>query len=63
MTEIEVETWCSKKRYVVKLLLECEEEAKGEIVEGKPLHCSEENWCSKGELCLLNALRIETRRR
>ena len=63
MVEIEVETWCSKKRRTVALLLECDCEPKGELVEGKPTHCSDEGTCSKGALCLLNALRIETRRR
>ena len=61
--EVEVETWCSKKRHMEIILLECDREPKGELVDGKPIHCSDEKVCSKGELCLLNALRIETRRR
>ena len=63
--EVEVTTWCSKKRMMIFLMLECDREPKGEIVNGKPIHCSDESQCLNyldGE-CLLNALRIETKRR
>jgi hypothetical protein len=63
--EVEIETYCSKKKRQVLLILQSNHEQKGDIVEGKPVHCNFENVCSKDppELCLLNALRIETRRR
>lgn len=61
--EVEVETWCPKKRRMEIIMLECDAEPRGSLAEGKPVHCIDENHCSKGDECLLNALRIETRRR
>lgn len=64
MIDVEIETWCSKKRRVELIMLSCEEkDAVGLLVKGKPARCSDEATCSKGDLCLLNALSIESGRR
>lgn len=60
---VDVETWCRKKRRIVLICLENEREQKGDVVEGKPVHCQLESMCTRGDSCLLNALRIETRRK
>jgi len=60
---VDVETWCRKKRRMVLICLDSEREQKGDVVEGKPVHCQLESGCSRGDSCLLNALRIETRRK
>jgi len=63
--EVEIETYCPKKKSQVLLILQSNSEQTGDIVEGKPIRCNFENACSKQppEQCLLNALEIETRRR
>lgn len=60
---VDVETWCPKKKQVVLICLDNEREQKGDVVEGKPVHCQFESVCTRGDSCLLNALRIETRRK
>jgi hypothetical protein len=55
------------------IILECDREPKGTIAEGKPIRCIDEGVCrsmgdlclegDESDLCLLNALKIETRRR
>ena len=63
MIDVEIETWCSKKRKVEVLSLNCEErDCLGDIVSGIATMCSEEKMCSKGVLCMLN-LRIQTHKR
>lgn len=64
MIDVEIETWCSKKRSVELILLSCEEkDAVGMLVRGKPTACCDMEHCSKGVDCLLNALSIETNRK
>lgn len=61
--EVKIETYCQVSGHVELLVLECENEPKGEIVEGKPSYCARQNQCGRAINCLLRALRIETRRR
>jgi len=62
--EVEVTTWCSEKREMVRLTLENNEPFKGEIVKGKPVFCRKQLTCDKkgAERCFLNAIAIETKR-
>lgn len=66
MSEIyteEVETFCSKKRGQVLILLRTSQEPKGGMITGVPESCNCEVGCSKGELCLLKANLITTGRK
>ena len=66
MSEIyteEVETFCSKKRCQVLILLRTSEQPKGNLISGVPESCNFQGVCSKGPLCLLEANRITTTRR
>ena len=63
MIDVEIETWCSKKKRMKLIMLMCEEkDTVGMLVKGKPSACSDMLTCSKGKMCLLNALSIETNR-
>ena len=59
----DVETFCSKKRCQVLILLRTSQEPKGGMITGVPDSCNCEVGCSKGELCLLKANRLTTRRK
>ena len=65
--QVEIETWCSKKRRVELIILECrEEDARGELVKGKPVECGDQATCSgvrSDPRCLLNCVSMETRRK
>lgn len=58
-----VETFCSKKRRQVLILLRTSEQPKGDLITGAPESCNFQGACSKGLLCLLEANRITTTRR
>jgi hypothetical protein len=59
----EVETFCSKKRGQVLILLRTSQEPTGSMITGVPLSCSSEVGCSMGVLCLLKANLITTGRK
>ena len=61
----DVETFCSKKRRQVLILLRTSQEQapRGNTITGVPVSCNFEGVCSKGELCLLKANQITTRRK
>lgn len=64
MPTVEIETFCRVTRTQVLILLENETEQKGEIVEGRPINCHFRTMChSTNPDCLLNCLRIESRRK
>lgn len=64
---VDVETWCSAFRVVVRLTLASNNprDVSGLVVSGKPIHCNFEGICNKKDdaFCMLKSLRIETRRR
>lgn len=59
----DVETFCSKKRSQVLILLRTSQEPKGGMITGVPESCNCEVGCGKGVLCLLNARQITTGRK
>jgi hypothetical protein len=59
----EVETFCSKKRGQVLILLRTSQEPTGNTITGVPESCNSESGCSKGVLCLLKANQITTGRK
>jgi len=59
----DVETFCSKKRNQVLILLRTSQEPKGDMITGVPESCNSESGCSKGVLCLLKAKQITTGRK
>jgi hypothetical protein len=59
----DVETFCSKKRGQVLILLRTSEQPKGDMITGVPESCNFEVGCGKGALCLLKANRLTTGRR
>jgi len=62
--DVAIETFCSIKHETVKIILKCKpEDAKGELVTGKPYTCQHEATCLEGDRCLLKALQITTRRK
>lgn len=66
MSEIyteEVETFCSKKRGQVLILLRTSQEPTGGMITGVPESCNCQDGCSKGALCLLKANQITTGRK
>lgn len=62
---VDVETWCSAKKQVVKITLQCSKKPIGDVVKGKPVYCFHEQNCQFKHryLCLLSAIAIETKRR
>jgi hypothetical protein len=59
----DVETFCSKKRGHVLILLRTSQEPKGNMISGVPESCNCEVGCSKGALCLLKARQMTTGRK
>lgn len=59
----EIETFCSKRRAQVVILLRTSEQSKGDMITGVPESCNFQGVCSKGVFCLLKADRITTTRR
>ena len=63
-TEVAIQTFCSIKHEKVTIILKCKpEQAKGELVTGKPYTCEHMATCLKGDRCLLQALELTTRRK
>jgi len=58
-----IETFCSKKRGQVLILLRTSEQSKGDMITGVPESCNSESDCSKGALCLLKARQMTTGRK
>jgi hypothetical protein len=56
----DVETFCSKKRSQVLILLRTSQVPTGNTITGFPMSCNCEVACSKGALCLLKAKQITT---
>ncbi|MGD0072514.1 MAG: hypothetical protein ABSB71_13255 [Candidatus Bathyarchaeia archaeon] len=59
----DVETFCSKRRCQVLILLRTSQEPTGGMITGVPDSCNFEGDCSKGALCLLKARQITTGRK
>lgn len=61
---IDVHVWCSAKKQVVRITLQCNKKPIGELVKGKPVYCFHEQNCTliNNSLCLLKAMQIETKR-
>ena len=64
LQDVAVEVWCPERKREVAIELACEEaDAKGKIVKGKPVRCSESCCLQGAKMCMLRALSIETGRR